>query len=105
MVKRNENYRDDGRNTKFIDSINYLPMRLFDLSKAFRLKNILVKIFPHLFNIKMNWTYIGRILDARYYSPYQMKPEERERFTKWHEEMLWSNFIFNFQLEIVARKK
>jgi len=29
-----------------------------------------------------------------------MKPEDRERFTKWHEE-IQSNFIFNFQLEIV----
>jgi len=30
-----------------------------------------------------------------------MKFEERERFMKWQEEMIRSNFIFNFQLEII----
>ena len=84
-------------NTKFIDSViicrcDYL------ICPSFGLKDILSKgVFLHLFNIKSNQTYIDLILDARYYS----KPEKRERFTKWHEEMLRSNFIFNFQLEIV----
>jgi len=43
-------------NTKFIDSVNYLPMRLFDLSKAFGLMNTFGKGFPHLFNTKANQT-------------------------------------------------
>ncbi|XP_018368310.1 PREDICTED: probable DNA polymerase [Trachymyrmex cornetzi] len=89
-------------NTKFIDSLNYLPMRLADLPKAFGLKNTSDKgNFPHLFNTRENQSYIGPIPDARYYSPDQMKPEERMRFTNWHDEMIRANFIFNFQHEIV----
>jgi len=45
-------------NTKFIDSVNYLPMRLSDLLKALGLKDTLGKgIFLHLFNTKVNQMY------------------------------------------------
>jgi len=96
-----EDYCDDG-NTKFIDNINYLPMLLIDLPKAFGLKNISDKSsFPYLFNTRKNQSYISPIPNSRYYSPDQMKSKERVRFTKWHEEMIHANFIFNFQHEIV----
>ena len=96
--KRDENCDDE--NTKFIDSVNYLPMRS-DLPKAFGLKNTLDKgVFPIYLiqrRIKRTLTWYP----TQYYSPDQMKFEERERFMKWHEEMIRSNFIFNFQLEII----
>jgi len=57
--------------------------------------------FPHLFNMLQNQNYIGPIFDARYYSSEQMKPEEHERFMVWHEEMLRSNFVFDFKQEII----
>lgn len=96
-----EDYCEDG-NTKFIDNINYLPMRLVDLPKAFGLKNISDKSsFSYLFNTRKNQSYISPIPNSRYYSPDQMKSKERVRFTKWHEEMIHANFIFNFQHEIV----
>ncbi|KYN23128.1 hypothetical protein ALC57_04462 [Trachymyrmex cornetzi] len=89
-------------NTKFIDSSNYMPMRLSDLLKAFRLHHTSGKgIFPHLFNRKEHQAYIGPIPSARYYSSEQMKPEEREHFIKWHDDMTQSGFIFDFQREIV----
>ncbi|KYN16238.1 hypothetical protein ALC57_11508, partial [Trachymyrmex cornetzi] len=89
-------------NTKFIDSSNYMPMRLSDLPKAFGLQDTSGKgIFPHLFNRKEHQAYIGPIPSARYYSPEQMKPEEREHFIKWHDDMTQSGFIFDFQREIV----
>ncbi|KYN42035.1 putative DNA polymerase [Trachymyrmex septentrionalis] len=88
--------------TKFIDSSNYIPMRLSELPKAFGLQDTLGKgFFPHLFNTSNNQNYIGPIPDARYYSPEQMKPEEHERFMVWHEEMSRSNFDFNFKQEII----
>ncbi|KAL6417359.1 hypothetical protein ACFW04_012817 [Cataglyphis niger] len=44
--------------TKFIDSVNYMPMRLSDLPKAFGLQNTSDKgIFPHLFNTVENQSY------------------------------------------------
>ncbi|KYN17055.1 hypothetical protein ALC57_10675 [Trachymyrmex cornetzi] len=45
-------------NTKFIDSSNYMPMRLSDLPKAFGLQDTSGKgIFPHLFNRKEHQAY------------------------------------------------
>jgi len=74
--------------TKFIDSVNYIPMRLSDLPKAFGLRDISGKgNFPHLFNTKENQTYIGPLSEARYYSSEQMKPADREQFLTWHKEM------------------
>lgn len=55
--------------TKFIDSINYIPMRLSELPKAFGLQDTSDKgIFPHLFNSVENQTYVGPIPAAHYYS-------------------------------------
>ncbi|XP_011859145.1 PREDICTED: uncharacterized protein LOC105556661 [Vollenhovia emeryi] len=88
--------------TKFIDSVNYMPMRLSDLPKAFGLRDTADKgIFPHLFNTRANQTYVGPLPEVRYYSPEQMKPEERERFLTWHAEMTRKNIVFDFQREII----
>jgi len=74
--------------TKFIDSVNYIPMHLFDLPKAFGLRDTSDKgTFPYLFNTEENQMYIGPLPEARYYSPEQMKPVDREQFLTWHEEI------------------
>ncbi|KYQ50354.1 putative DNA polymerase [Trachymyrmex zeteki] len=89
--------------TKFIDSINYMPMRLSELPKAFGLPDTCDKgIFPHLFNIRENQTYVGPLPDVDYYAPETMQPEERERFLAWHAEMTRQNTVFDFQREIVT---
>jgi len=50
--------------TKLIDSVNYIPMRLSDLSKAFGLQDTTGKgTFPYSFNTKENQTYIGPTCD------------------------------------------
>jgi len=70
--------------TKFIDSINYIPMRLSDLPKAFGLRDTSGKgTFPHLFNTIENQSYIGPLPEARYYSPEQIKPADREQFLSY----------------------
>lgn len=67
--------------TKFIDSVNYMPMRLSELPKAFGLVGTADKgIFPHLFNTVENQSYVGPLPDVEYYSPDTMKSNERERF-------------------------
>jgi len=77
-------------------------MCLSDLPKAFGLRDTSGKgTFLHLFNTRENQTYIGSLPEARYYSPEQMKPADREQFLTWHEEMTRKNVIFDFQREIV----
>lgn len=87
---------------KFIDSVNYMPMRLSELPKAFGLPDTCGKgVFPHLFNTIDNQTYVGPMPDVKYYAPETMHAQERERFLAWHAEMLSKNTVFDFQREIL----
>ncbi|XP_020298951.1 LOW QUALITY PROTEIN: uncharacterized protein LOC109863157 [Pseudomyrmex gracilis] len=88
--------------TKFIDSINYMPMQLSALPKAFGLRDRLEKgYFPHLFNTLANQSYVGPLPAVEYYSPDSMSSKERERFLSWHAEQTCENAVFDFQREIV----
>ncbi|XP_072761952.1 uncharacterized protein [Anoplolepis gracilipes] len=88
--------------TKFIDSVNYMPMRLSELPKAFDLTDISNKgIFPHLFNTIDNQSYVGPLPNVQYYSPDSMQVKEREKFLAWHSEMTRANYVFDFQREIL----
>ncbi|KAL6417576.1 hypothetical protein ACFW04_012647 [Cataglyphis niger] len=79
---------------KFSDSVNYMPMRLSDLPKAFGLQNMVDKgIFPHLFNTVENQSYVGPLPDLHYYSSESMKTKERERFLAWHTDMRQKNSV------------
>lgn len=70
--------------TKFIDSVNYMPMQLSMLLKAFSLKDTSDKdTFSHLFNTIENQSYVELILDVHYYSPDTMSMDEREQFLAW----------------------
>ncbi|XP_018578192.1 uncharacterized protein LOC108916426 [Anoplophora glabripennis] len=68
-------------NVKFLDSLNYFPMALSKLPKAFGLGDNFKKgYFPHLFNIATNQNYVDPLPAAEYYDPDNMKPEERSKF-------------------------
>ncbi|XP_049823876.1 uncharacterized protein LOC126265674 [Aethina tumida] len=85
----------------FLDSLNYFPMALAKLPKAFGLAGNFKKgYFPHLFNTLENQQYVGPLPSAEFYGPNQMKPEDRHTFLNWHQEH--QNDVFNFQEEIVA---
>ncbi|XP_072757481.1 uncharacterized protein [Anoplolepis gracilipes] len=87
--------------TKFIDSINYMLMRLSELPKTFGLEDTPDKgIFLHLFNTVENQTYVRPLPAVHYYSPGNMRSKERERFLAWHAEMTQKNVVFDFQREI-----
>ena len=63
---------------KFLDSSNFLPMRLADLPDVFDLEEIKKGYFPHLYNRKENQNIILEHLpDMEYYNPNAMKPEDR----------------------------
>ncbi|XP_020297690.1 LOW QUALITY PROTEIN: uncharacterized protein LOC109862147 [Pseudomyrmex gracilis] len=88
---------------KFINSINYMPMRLSALPKAFGLRGGVEKgYFPHLFNTLANQSYIGPLPAVEYYSPDSMSSKERKRFLSWHAEQMRENAVFDFQREIVC---
>lgn len=87
-------------NVKLLDSINYFPMALSKLPKAFDLPAIFKKgYFPHLFNTKDNESYIGPLPAIEYYDADNMKEDVREKFLKWYE--IHKNDEFKMEQDIV----
>jgi len=52
---------------RVIDSLNFLPMPLSAMPKAFGVTEMMKGHFPHLWNTAANWTYNGAWPDAKYY--------------------------------------
>jgi hypothetical protein len=48
------------------------------------------RYFPHYFNVKENMNYVGPFPDAAFFDPTMMKPEDRNKFYKWHIEKVRS---------------
>ncbi len=69
---------------KFIDSLNFIPMRLADFPKTFGIDELAKGYFPHLFNKKENENYVGPIPPTPYYNPNGMSPAAKEKFLEWH---------------------
>lgn len=89
-------------NVRFVDSINYFPMALAELPKAFDLGPEKKKgYFPHLFNTRANQTYIGPMPDKKYYCPDSMFSEGFKKFTEWYNEQVIAGYTFDFQKEIL----
>ena len=65
---------------RFVDSLNFIPMKLANFPKTFGIEELAKGYFPHLFNRKENENYVGPIPPTPYYSPNGMSPKDRERF-------------------------
>lgn len=88
-------------NIRFIDSINYLPMGLVKLPKAFDLSASVKKgFFPHLFNTKDNRFYVGAMPDREYYCVDGMFTEDRLKFLQWYDEQIKKDYVFNMRDEL-----
>ena len=88
-------------NIKFVDSFNFIPMSLAKFPKTFGQTELCKGHFPHLFNKEENQNYVGPIPCQNDYGVNFMKPEERKAFIAWHKEQVESNYLFDFQKEIV----
>ena len=88
-------------NMKFVDSLNFIPMSLSKFPKTFGETELCKGYFPHLFNKEKNQDYIGPIPCQADYGANFMKPEAREAFLAWHKEQVESNYLFDFEKEII----
>ena len=86
---------------RFIDSLNFLLMQLKSFPKTFSMNELRKGYFPHYFNKKCNWNYVGSIPSKKHFGYNQMKQDEKAKFLKWSEERLSENYVFDFQKEIV----
>uniref|UniRef100_T1J0X1 DNA-directed DNA polymerase n=1 Tax=Strigamia maritima TaxID=126957 RepID=T1J0X1_STRMM len=83
---------------RFVDSFNFLPMPLAQLSAAFGITELKKGYFPHFFNTSENQNYVGLFPDSKFFDPDGMKPGPRAAFMKWYDEQKAKQY--DFQLEI-----
>ena len=88
------------RGVHFIDSFKFLPMALSKIPAAFGLVQLKKGDFPHYFNVKDNWNYVGPIPDFEFYGANSKSVSEKEKLHKWWTEMRETQYIFDFQKEI-----
>ena len=86
---------------RFIDSLNFLQMPLKSFPKTFGMNELKKGYFPHYFNKECNKNYVGNIPSKKHYGYNQMKPDERAKFSKWYDDRVSENYVFDFEKEIV----
>ena len=85
---------------RFIDSLSFLTMRLADMPKTFGIKEIKKGYFPHWFNTKKNWDYIGPMPPVEVFKPERMSVKGNKEFMEWYEEKIKDEYIWNQKREM-----
>jgi hypothetical protein len=86
-------------NLTFVDSLNFLPMKLAKIPDAFGLQEVCKGYFPHLFNTKANQNYVGPYPELKYYVYDFMSAGERKKLAEWHATK--RDETFNFREEML----
>jgi hypothetical protein len=86
-------------NLTFLDSLNFLPMKLAKIPHAFGLEELSKGFFPHFFNTTENQRYVGPYPALQFYGYDFMSSEERKKLATWHASK--SSEVFNFQEEML----
>ncbi|XP_065934895.1 uncharacterized protein [Magallana gigas] len=86
-------------NLTFLDSLNFLPMKLAKIPEAFGLEELSKGFFPHFFNTQGNQAYVGPYPALEFYGYDFMSSSDRQKLVAWHESK--SSEIFNFQEEML----
>jgi len=84
---------------RFLDSLNFLTMRLEDFPGTFGLNELKKGFYPYWFNSTENWNYLGKMPDKKYYKPNKMLPEKRDEFNKWYDELKKNDFVYSHSEE------
>ena len=84
---------------RFIDSLNFIPMALVDMPKAFGESELSKGYFPHLYNTKKNQaSTLHHLPNIKYYNPDGMKMDKRKEFLSWYENNKHNKFEFQQEL-------
>jgi hypothetical protein len=85
-------------NMRILDSLNFLPMRLSQLPKAFGVKELSKGWFPHFWNTAENQNYVGPYPPPEAYGADSMSTDDRAKFLKWHSQRADDEFAFEAEM-------
>ncbi|XP_041919959.1 uncharacterized protein LOC121684091 isoform X2 [Alosa sapidissima] len=91
-------FEDKHFSQRYIDSLNFLPMKLSVLPSALGFDQEKKGHFPHFFNTTKNQNYRGPYPEPHYYGADSFMPKEREEFFEWYNSV--KNGVFDFRKEI-----
>lgn len=89
-----------GLKMRVIDSLNFFPMPLSKMPTSFGLENVKKGDFPHLFNRKENFGYIGKYPSLDYYSVDSKSESGRKELIDWHAGV--RDTLFYFERELLS---
>ena len=72
---------------RIIDSVNFLTMPLAAFQKSFGLKDCGKGYFPHFFASPSNYLYKGPLPPMKQYGYNGMRPEDRQEFIRWYNDL------------------
>ena len=88
------------RNIRLLDSLNFLPMPLSNLPKAFGLSELKKGFFPHFFNTLANQNEKRNVLPEKSLYGYEAFSVNKKReFEKWYSENYSNGFDFQKEME------
>ncbi|XP_040190087.1 uncharacterized protein LOC120921636 [Rana temporaria] len=90
-------------NIRFIDSLNFLPMKLSKLPQAMGFSGS-KGFFPHFFNTESNQNYVGAMPGLEHYGMDNMMPGEKAELSAWYEEHKQDRFHFQEELKAYCKK-
>tara|TARA_R100000951_G_scaffold115995_1_gene126051 strand:- start:3166 stop:6990 length:3825 start_codon:yes stop_codon:yes gene_type:complete len=87
-------------NIRFIDSLSFITRPLKDFPKIFGETELKKGFFPHWFNTKENWNYIGKMPPADKFKYNSFKEKDRKEFIKWYGKKVKEKYIWEQKKEM-----
>lgn len=88
---------------RFIDSYNFLAMKLSKTTGAFNLTTTEKGFFPHKFNRLENVNYVGPYPPKCYYDYDMMSADDQAKFDSWYNEVCGQIFDFKKEIALYCR--
>ena len=80
---------------RFLDSLNFLTMKLETFPKTFGIKELKKGFYPYWFNTAENFNYIGEMPERKLFTPNKMSIKKRKEFNDWYDEKVKNNYVWN----------
>ena len=91
----------EGLNIRFIDSLNFLPMRLANFPKTFGITEMKKGYYPHYFNTAENEIYVGEMPPIDDFGCNSMGTNDRGNFIQWYNKKKRENYVWDNKKELI----
>ena len=84
---------------RFLDSLNFLTMKLESFPKTVGIKELKKGFYPYWFNSIENMDYIGDMPERKLFTPNKMSSKKRKEFNDWYDDKVKNNYVWNHREE------